>query len=353
MTHRVALPAEDVDSLAADWFSRARSGLISDVDEAALETWLGRDPANQSAYDAVERTWNALELVRLHPRVLAMRDDLPARRPPAMGGVVWRQAIAASVAAVFIGILGVAAFDPPAPLTSPAASTAGLFESHVYRTGPNERAVITLPDGSEALLNEDATLRTVADPTRRMLRLEKGRAFFRVAKDAAHPFVVQADGRTITAVGTAFEVRVGERQFAVTLVEGRIRVQTPAAVRSSPVGLPTRAAPAPLETTEMVAGSRLAAGPEGWSVTRADVEQGTRWTRDQLVFEARPLAEVAAQMNRRSPRKIVILDDRVGSTLISGNFRPGDVDGFASALAAYHYAAIATRADGSIELTRP
>jgi transmembrane sensor len=351
MTEDRPLPAEQTSTLAADWFSRVRSGCLSDIDEVALETWLGRDPANQSAYDAVERTWNALELVRLHPRVLAMRDGLPTRRPFSLSRYLPPKAIAASVAVFLAGAL---AFGVLNPSTQPEPARAGRFESQVYHTSAGQRAVISLPDGSEVLLSENASLRTIADPGRRALRLERGRAFFRVAKDTAHPFVVQADGRTITAVGTAFEVRVDNGAFAVTLVEGRVRVQTPVTAAAGPSG--GRAlgpAPASIETTEMVAGSRLAAGPEGWSVSRDNVDESTRWTRDQLVFEAQPLVEVTAQMNLRSPRKIVILDDAVGRTLISGNFRPGDVDGFANALAAYDYASVGTRADGSIEISRP
>jgi len=352
MTSDRPLPAEQTDMIAADWFSRVRSGAMSDIEESALETWLDRDPSHQSAYDAVERTWNALELVRLHPRVLAMRDSLPARRPFRLSRYLPPKAIAASAAVFLAGAIAFGVHTTSAP---PTPTPAGQFASHVYRTGAAERTVISLPDGSEVLLGENARLRTIADPSHRALRLEQGRAFFRVAKDATHPFVVQADGRTITAVGTAFEVRVDRGAVAVTLVEGRVRVQTPVtAVDPANVrtGQPARGSTA-METTEMVAGSRLAAGPQGWSVSRDDVDESTRWTRDQLVFEARPLAEVAAQMNLRSPRKIVVLDDAVGRTLISGNFRPGDVDGFAGALAAYNYASVATRADGSIEISHP
>lgn len=343
---------------AADWFSRVRSGAMSDVEEAELEVWLDRDPANRSAYDAVERTWNALELVRLHPKVMAMRDAVPARRrwPPAL--LSTPRKVAAAAAVLLVGVASVAVLRTPTPVAAHSTTTAERalaevpFSDHVYRTGARERAVITLPDGSEVLLSEDASLRTLPDARRRSLRLERGRAFFRVAKDAAHPFVVEAEGRTITAVGTAFEVAIDRRGLAVTLVEGRVRVQTPVAAVRGPGAIAVAASPL-VGATEMAAGTRFAATAEGWSVSRADVQETTSWTRDQLVFQARPLAEVAAQMSLRSPRKIIVLDDDVGRTLISGNFRPGDVDTFASALAAYEYASVTTRPDGSIEISRP
>lgn len=348
---------DDVDGLAANWFSRMRSGSLSASDETALEDWLDHDPANRSAYDAVERTWAALELVRMHPRVLAMRDALPRapeRRPFRLERYFPPQAIAACLAAAVVGVIGLTSWQttrPKAPV--PATATAGLYQPHLYQTDAGQRSVITLPDGTEVMLHEGARLRTLAERGRRVVRLETGRAFFRVAKDKDHPFVVQASGRTVTALGTAFEVSVDKQAFAITLVEGRVRVQAPVAAAPS-LGTRSNGLATPsIETTEMVAGSQLAGDFNGWSVTRKDVGEATSWTRDQLIFEAQPLSNVVEQMNRRSPRKIVIADDDVGQTLVSGNFRPGDVDGFARALASYDYAAVAHRGDGTIELSTP
>lgn len=343
---------DDVDGLAANWFSRMRSGALSAGDEAALEDWLDHDPANRSAYDAVERTWAALELVRMHPRVLDMRDALPERRPFRLERYFPPQAIAACLAAVVVGIVGLSTWQTHRP-KAPTPAIAGLFQPHLYQTGEGERSVVTLPDGTEVMLHEGARVRTMAERGRRVVRLEAGRAYFRVAKDKSHPFVVQAGGRTVTALGTAFEVSLDNQAFAITLVEGRVRVQTPVpAVPSLGTRSNGLATPA-IETTEMVAGSQLAGDMNGWSVTRTDVALETSWTRDQLIFEAQPLSTVVEQMNRRSPRKIVIADEEVGQTLVSGNFRPGDVDGFARALASYDYAGVAHRGDGSIELSAP
>lgn len=343
---------EDIETAAAAWFSRTRSGALSEIDEIALEDWLEQDPAHRSAYDSVELAWNALELVRMHPRVLAMRDALPARRPFRLRDHLppRARAVAASLAACVLGVVAIGSWNtlrtPEAPPPPPS-----LYESQVYRTGADERAVIALPDGSEVMLNGGGSLRTIPDGGRRLLRLERGQAFFRVAKDAAHPFIVQAGGRTITAVGTAFDVSVEPGKFAIVLVEGRVRIQSQGL--AAPGARPSGSTPNALVATEMVAGSQLAAGPQGWSVTRANLGDATGWTREQLVFEAEPLADVVEQMNRRSPRKIVVLDPSVGRTLISGNFRPGDVAGFVSALEAYDYASVASRDDGSIALSAP
>ena len=94
-----------------------------------------------------------------------------------------------------------------------------------------------------------------------------------------------------------------------------------------------------------------AANDEQWTVRRTDIVKATGWTRDQLIFEREPLADVVAEMNRYSVRQIVIADPTVAQTLVSGNFRPGDVEGFARAVEAYRYASITRDTPAQIELS--
>ncbi|HEX5775359.1 MAG TPA: FecR domain-containing protein [Caulobacteraceae bacterium] len=338
---------QDADHVAADWYSRARSGRMTLAQEAELQAWLDADPAHQSAYDAVERAWSALDLIRVHPRVLEMRDALPPEPPRLLRRAFFRRAIAASLALALVGAGAATGFKvwPPD----------GVLDSQTLSTGAGQRTVVTLADGSEVMLNGGTLLRTKSDPDARIIYLDKGQAFFRVAKDRAHPFVVHAGGRKITALGTAFDVRVGPDRFAVTLVEGKVRVETPVAPARPAIGgpaAPQRAVRPATEATEMVAGSQLVADDtRRWAMARTDVEQATSWTRDQLVFESEPLAKVVAEMNRHSVRKIAITDPAVGEILVSGNFRPGDVDGFARAVQAYEYARISAVREGRIELS--
>jgi transmembrane sensor len=57
------------------------------------------------------------------------------------------------------------------------------------------------------------------------IRLVAGQALFRVAKDKTRPFIVTAGDRTVTALGTAFDVRLEAHKVEVTLLEGRVAVR--------------------------------------------------------------------------------------------------------------------------------
>lgn len=85
---------------------------------------------------------------------------------------------------------------------------------------------LTLADGTQVWLNADSRLEFPDhfSGDRREVRL-KGEAYFEVAKDKLHPFIVHNDYFTTRVLGTAFNVKAYSlRDAAVTLVEGKVQV---------------------------------------------------------------------------------------------------------------------------------
>lgn len=332
----------DRDDIATAWFARRRSGALTAQGAVELEAWLEADPANRAAWDAVELTWRAADALRAEPEVLSLREDaLRARYLPR------RRLMGAGLAAA---VVAGAVLLSPVALGSFAALRA--LHDQEFRTGVGQQATVKLPDGSVVTLNTDTVLRTRQDEGKRLLYLDKGQAYFKVARDPARPFVVAAGGRTVTALGTAFDVRVGPREFKVTLVEGKVRVEAPA----SAVGLAlARAgapmAPGPVQATEMTAGSELAASDyRHWNVTTTDVDKETSWLRGQLIFERERLGAVVEELNRYSTKKIVVLDDKAADTPITAAFKPGDIDGFVRAVRDYGFVEVVSDGDKVVEL---
>ncbi|MGE5500486.1 MAG: FecR family protein, partial [Ignavibacteriales bacterium] len=231
MSHLQPAP-DDIRDIAADWFARRRSGAFTGRDQAELDAWLDADPEHAQAYAAIERAWSGAAAVRADPRVMARRQALLKARGRRAFAV---RALAASLVVALLGggVAGVQVLTGPKPLATQA-----------FRTAVGQRATVTLPDGSVVTLNTDTVVRTRADHDRRLVYLDKGQAFFKVAHDKRHPFVVAAAGRTVTALGTAFDVRVDHGALRVVLVEGKVRVETPAAP-AAPAGKAAPQTPAP------------------------------------------------------------------------------------------------------------
>ena len=100
--------------------------------------------------------------------------------------------------------------------------------TNTLTTAKGETYQVRLPDGSLVWLNAASSLTYSAILNERGLRRVKleGEAYFEVAKDKAHPFVVQSGGQEVEVLGTHFNIKAypDDKLATTTLVEGRVRV---------------------------------------------------------------------------------------------------------------------------------
>ncbi len=86
---------------------------------------------------------------------------------------------------------------------------------------------VILPDGSTVHLNSGTTLRYSANFNggKRIVFLE-GEAFFSVAKDKSHPFLVRTDFFDYKVYGTSFNIQtyLGDHEVNATLIEGSLGI---------------------------------------------------------------------------------------------------------------------------------
>lgn len=97
-------------------------------------------------------------------------------------------------------------------------------------TDRGETYQIRLPDGSTAWLNAASSLTYTTGLIRegkRKVMLE-GEAYFEIAKDKKHPFVVNSKGQEIEVLGTHFNVNSypDEPAITTTLIEGSLKVNS-------------------------------------------------------------------------------------------------------------------------------
>jgi transmembrane sensor len=323
------------DEIAADWFALKRSGEMAAEQLIELRQWLDAAPEHLAAYREMEDSWDIAGSLREDPQLLLLRGQARRSYPRFR-----RQAVAGlAVAGVMAALGGWVTLQPqaiPEPIAEMLPQQAG---QQIFRTGVGQRTTVTLVDGSVVTLDTDTRLRMDYDGPERRMYLDRGRAFFHVAKDKTRPFVVEAAGRTITALGTKFDVEVGPGKFEVTLVEGKVRVEQPRVL--------LRAA----HSAELKAGYRIEAeSPSNWIVAPANIEKDAGWVQGRLTFVDDPLSQVADEMNRYSDRKIVIRDPGVGSQTVVAVLKPGDLQSFVRMVRNYQLADVA-ETETTIELS--
>ena len=142
---------------------------------------------------------------------------------------------------------------------------------------------VMLEDSTRVWLNADSRLRY---PNRfeggeRRVELE-GEAYLEVAKDAACPFVVATERGNVRVLGTSFDVRAyGEEAMMATLVTGRVRYE----------GEGRRVMLAPGEQVRVSVSGKV-------TKRQVDVEEYVGWRKGIFVFDGRPLAEIAKDLER-------------------------------------------------------
>jgi transmembrane sensor len=342
---------------AAQWYERLHRDRISDAARTEFQAWLAESADHREAYARTERAAARLERVAELPAVLALRHEAalrltcrPRRRPYRAAA-----ALAAVVAMVAIG-LGAASLLGLRPTQHFIAWIGSLGSGpHRYATGTGERLAATLRDGSQVTLDTQSELEVAFTPAERIVRLVRGQAYFEVAKDKQHPFVVEVDRRRLVAVGTAFDVRMDAHLVQVTMVEGTVRVEpllpALAAGDASGAKMASRAGSLPQPRTLISAGDQLLISDgAGDHIRPGDTYRATSWRRGQLLFDGLRLGDAIAEVNRYSDTRIILQDPQLAEIRVSGSFAAGRPEVFVEALTHYFPIAVVSQTADSVVL---
>lgn len=174
---------------------------------------------------------------------------------------------------------------------------------------------ITLEDGTEVWLNAETTLdypETFADNERRVA--VSGEAYFKVAKDAERPFLVETDGQVVRVYGTEFNVHSYKEDAAVstTLVEGSIALS-----QAKGNGAELRLTPGRQ--------ARFDKASAATDVISVDTSVVTSWRSGMFVFEDQTLEQIMQTLARWYDFEYQFNDVQLAQTIFMGSVpRYGD-----------------------------
>jgi len=169
-----------------------------------------------------------------------------------------------------------------------------------------QKAAVTLPDGSKVWVNSGSTLSYGSryNQKERIINLD-GEAYFEVAKNENAPFVVQSHGFSVTALGTAFDVKAypEEKTFSTVLVHGKVEVKDD------------------LNKIYLTPNQKIIYNRSSKSMQKTNVDDSNTyaaWRNNQLTFESEPFENIVLVLERNYNVKLIFESEALKKYRYSG-----------------------------------
>jgi len=309
---------DDIRESAAMWFARMRRPDAAAF-EQEFEAWLAISAEHRAAYNRIAETFSL-------GKNLTTDLGLNSAETQARRRTAGRAELLFVSAAILLGGGFAAALWNERMHSSAmqqAGSAAPSAQSTQFATREGQLRSVRLSDGSWVTIDASSRMTATITAYVRSIRLEAGRARFRVAHDG-RPFVVSAGFASVVAHGTVFDVaRHKNGDTFVALLQGSVDVLTRSKMHAD--------APA-VHKRRLTPGHALAVSMQT-PASPVDAPIVRNWTDAPIDFDNARLADVIAQANFEAARPIRPENTQIAELRMSGTFRITDTRQLATRVA--------------------
>ena len=305
--------AEQIEDEAASWLMVLCREEPAREDVAAFQRWLSQNPRNKDTFKRLSAVWDDFG-------ALTVLDDYAASveaAVPQQGNGFGRRTMLGMAASVALAVIGGGAVY--------VNWSSDKIQNEAFQTVIGEQKTIQLSDGSNVYLNTNTEMVVAYSRRQRNVRLLRGEAHFDVEKDQRRPFEVAAGMQRVTAVGTAFTVRLDDHtKVEVVVEEGRVALSS-----NAPSLEPRDGETSAIARQEIAVGGRAVSDGYEATITQmtpAEVTRKLSWRQGVLAYAGEPLRDVVADISRYTDIAIEISDSDLAARPIGGYFRVGDVE---------------------------
>lgn len=344
------------------WFARLQE---PDLSLRLFKRWKKweANPDNRRMFDEIVKLGVRLRIARPLLSMPVRTDDRDEGYDGSVSVHAWRQeqarrarvrqrlrhaAVAVGlIAAAVVAVVGLRWIAPVEWRTLIGGSRMVVLE-----TGLAEHREVLLTDGSKISLGAKTAITADITSDGRTVVLSRGEALFHVAHDPQRPFRVIAGGGTITAVGTAFNVRRrDDDHVVVTVTEGTVEVTPGRSLNET--AEPAQAVPE-IPVQRLSRGQELTYDVNGrFDAPRpVDGDILSSWREGQLRYRSELLRNVIPDVNRYSRRPLILGDRAAGDLVYSGTVFERDVDEWIEGLERIYPEVEVTVTDGQHILIR-
>ena len=188
---------------------------ITDVEIKELSDWIKNDRQLHDWWEQeFERSDSSMNPVLRDKLFARIKEETLGKEVRPLRIIPWKW-----VAAI---LLPVCFFTYYLLDSSPTAET-----PFIVKAGKGDKATIELPDGTNVVLNSASQLSYLNNFGEKVRRVQlNGEAYFKVAHDEKHAFIVQIGDLEVKVLGTSFNVSAYEdaKDVTVVLLEGKVGV---------------------------------------------------------------------------------------------------------------------------------
>ncbi|WP_455917244.1 FecR family protein [Pseudomonas cerasi] len=290
-----------ITDAAAHWCMRLHADDCTAGERQAFADWHDAHPLHAFEYAAMLEIWD-------------VADHLPRSEPaPAVLAFKPRRRLRAYAVAAAVCLAAL----PLAALTG--WESGWLPSSYEHFEATQGLRKITLGDGSQVELNLGTELVYSHYKDERRATLKKGEAFFKVAHDSHHPFIVRAGDGQVRVTGTQFNVWKYEDQVRVMLLEGSVQISSDAVHGSVPLTPGMQASYHTGDATPQIA----AISPN---------DAALAWRQGKLVLDNLALADALPLINRYLNKPVMLADTTTGTIRIGGIYNINEVNNLVPSL---------------------
>ena len=207
-----------------------------------------------------------------------------------------------------------------------------MSDDIVYQSDKGVNLPIVLNDNSKITLGADSKITVTYTDTNRHILLNYGEAYFDVAKDPHRPFTVDSGNRSVTALGTEFNISRQSVRSVVTVTEGKVIVEPESekyiAKMTSNLFYKKLKTDALLEAGQRISYDEKTITP----VDSVDVDAHSSWRNGTLKYIDESLGFVIEDINRYSKTPIIVKDTRILQLRYSGTIFVDGINGWIDTL---------------------
>jgi len=308
----------NIKEQAALWLVKMDSAQLNAEELSDFEAWINTSDFHLTYFNKMAKNWESLSaltpLADAYPIDSFKKAGSGSKNTNGWERFLARPALAGYAMAILLSVTIILKWD--------------VTKTQTYQTAAGEHASYTLDDGSMIALNTNTQITVRYSKHRRIVNLEHGEANFEVAKNKERPFIVEAGGGLVWAVGTVFDVRSINNSVDVVVSEGTIKVYSDISANSHSVALNV---PVVSSSTEAIvtAGNGIQYQKiVGKIIPLTEKARMIRlaWINGSLIFDGETLEKAIEEISRYTNTKIIISDSDIKSMRIGGHYKIKDID---------------------------